>query len=111
MPFKTKEKYNDWKRKNYLKHRNKELERKRKYHSTEKGRAILYKSIERYRNKYPEKYKARQVLQYHVRKGYIEKGLCEDCGSKKVQAHHEDYTKPLEVRWLCAKCHNRVHRK
>ena len=32
------------------------------------------------------------------------------CGVVKVQAHHEDYTKPLEVTWLCSACHAKVHK-
>lgn len=35
---------------------------------------------------------------------------CSHCGLKKpLQGHHEDYTKPLEVIWLCVKCHNILH--
>jgi len=35
---------------------------------------------------------------------------CEVCGSLDTQAHHDDYSKPLEVRWLCQLHHSRVHK-
>lgn len=35
---------------------------------------------------------------------------CQDCGrDQSVQAHHEDYHKPLDVLWLCQPCHLRRH--
>lgn len=57
------------------------------------------------------KVKARNKLKYEVRVGRVQRGLCEVCQSDKVHAHHEDYTKPLEVRWLCPKHHGLMHRK
>lgn len=109
MTFATKEAYNNWKRGNYLKHRSKELARKKKYHATEKGKQILYRSIENYRKRFPERQRARQILQYHLRKGKITQVPCR-CGIKEVQAHHPDYSKPLEVIWLCVGCHGLEHR-
>lgn len=36
---------------------------------------------------------------------------CQSCGSKvRLHAHHPDYSKPLEVKWLCPLCHFAVHR-
>jgi ribosomal protein S27AE len=36
---------------------------------------------------------------------------CEECGAaKKVDAHHDDYHKALDVRWLCRQCHATFHR-
>ena len=34
---------------------------------------------------------------------------CEGCGAKKVHAHHPDYDKPVDVKWLCASCHHQEH--
>jgi hypothetical protein len=37
---------------------------------------------------------------------------CEKCNlEKKLEAHHEDYSKPLEVVWLCIECHNNRHKE
>lgn len=38
----------------------------------------------------------------------VRPGRCENCGKEcKPHAHHDDYAKPLEVRWLCPPCHRR----
>ena len=46
-----------------------------------------------------------------VRDGKIKKQPCEVCGETKVDGHHDDYEKPLEVRWLCRKHHVEHHKK
>lgn len=43
-----------------------------------------------------------------LRIGNIARLPCEVCGAEKVDAHHDDYSKPLEVRWLCRR-HHRLH--
>lgn len=53
---------------------------------------------------------AQALLWYHVSKGHIQKKHCESCGDPKSQAHHHDYEKPLDVKWLCAVCHGVEHR-
>jgi hypothetical protein len=59
----------------------------------------------RYEEKNREKMKARNKLRYNVRSGVIEKKNCLVCGDTKSEAHHEDYSKPLEVMWFCKKHH------
>lgn len=63
---------------------------------------------------------AQNVLEYAIRKGIVErKTSCENCGATgkmkdgrtKIQAHHTDYNKPLEVTWLCQKCHHEWHKQ
>jgi hypothetical protein len=38
--------------------------------------------------------------------------MCELCDqpAEHMHAHHEDYDRPLDVRWLCARCHATLHR-
>jgi len=61
--------------------------------------------------RYPEKMRARQKLHTEIRSGRMKRLPCIKCGAIKSQAHHEDYSKPLEVIWLCQKCHNVEHAK
>lgn len=96
------------KRKEYLKNYNKyRRDKTKKYPSYKKTKEY----IEKYNKKYPEKINARQKLHYAVKVGKIIKPLkCEDCKKIiKIEAHHTDYSKPLEVVWLCRQCHENRH--
>jgi hypothetical protein len=57
----------------------------------------------------PEKYLAHIAVQRALGSGEIVKGVCEVCGDPAVDGHHDDYSKPLEVRWLCRQHHTRLH--
>lgn len=58
------------------------------------------------------------VTEKAIKKGILVPQNCEICGESyrfrdgrlAVQAHHDDYNKPLEVRWLCQKCHHEWHK-
>lgn len=64
----------------------------------------------KWREKNPDGYRAHYLLTNAVRNGRVKKEPCSLCGTtKRVHGHHRDYTKPLDVVWLCAKCHQRVH--
>jgi ribosomal protein S27AE len=36
---------------------------------------------------------------------------CSKCGEKIAEKHHHDYSKPLDVTWLCRKCHMQEHKR
>ena len=55
-----------------------------------------------------EKLRAEWALRKAVRRGTIKRQPCEVCG-KKAHAHHEDYTRRFDVRWLCPLHHARQH--
>ena len=52
---------------------------------------------------------AQQKVSKAKKAGLLKKSPCENCGKETSQAHHDDYSKPLEVRWLCVSCHKRWH--
>lgn len=58
-----------------------------------------------------EKRKAYKTIETAIRNGEFGRpDECEKCGKKgKIHGHHHDYSKPLEVQWLCPKCHIHVH--
>jgi len=58
----------------------------------------------------PEKKRAHNTVQRAVKDGRLQRKPCEVCGATRVQAHHDDYSKPLQVRWLCARHHTREHK-
>ena len=45
------------------------------------------------------------------RRGTLVPQPCEVCGAKKVHAHHDDYSHPKDVRWLCPQHHREHHKR
>ena len=84
----------------------------KKYIKTAEGKKTRKRGTTKYREKYPEKYAAVRLLESAVKRGIIKKGPCEICGKTKlVHGHHDDYYKPLDVRWLCVKHHTEHHNR
>lgn len=53
---------------------------------------------------------ARRLLRNALRRGDLARAPCEKCGAAPAHAHHDNYGKPLDVRWLCAKHHYEHHK-
>lgn len=76
----------------------------RKRHSQEVTR--------RRREEVPGYTAAHNAVARALKAGALVKQPCERCGTtKQVQAHHDDYTKPLEVMWLCPVDHKVRHKE
>ncbi len=78
----------------------------RKYYKTNKYRTTNRSKQKRYQLRNPDKSIARRK----ARKTLLGKHKCEKCG-KKAEMHHPDYSKPLDVIWLCRKHHLEIHYK
>lgn len=61
------------------------------------------------RMSHPDKDRARRMVNYHLSRGTITRQPCEVCGNQKSEAHHDDYSQPLSIRWLCHVHHRMVH--
>lgn len=54
---------------------------------------------------------AHRAIENARNNGLVSPEQCSACDRKcKVHAHHDDYGKPLDVRWLCRKCHFAWHK-
>lgn len=91
----------------YLSDSVREYDRERS--KTPERRSYLAAVSKKWRAENPEGYKAHTALGNAVRDKKIIKMPCEVCGNKRSHAHHDDYSKPLEVKWLCAMHHHRLH--
>jgi len=120
-----KEYYKD--NKEYILDRNKEYQRNNREASyirrdkwekrnPEKAKETRNRSVAEWKDKNPDKLKAQSKLQKAVQMGKVIKpNMCSWCeqeqSSSNIIGHHHDYSKPLDVIWLCRKCHGRIHRK
>lgn len=92
-------------RENYALRRKQYSDYDKKRYQTPKRKAWLRKANVRWRKKYPAKHKAQSKVSNAIRNGKLIRENCFYCGNPKSQGHHDDYSKPLDVRWVCFKCH------
>jgi hypothetical protein len=60
-----------------------------------------------HRKRYPEKTSARNIVYQRIHDGtLLRPDQCSRCLIEcKPEAHHSDYSKPLDITWLCRSCH------
>lgn len=89
--------------------RDRRLAYNRDYYASARGREVM----RAYQSRKPTKKLAQAALHRALRLGLMVKlTFCEECSNtKRVEGHHDDYAKPLDVRWLCRACHKAWHRK
>ena len=93
------------------KNRNNNAEYYREY-DKKRGNRQDREYLKNYKKKYPNKYKAHTIINNALRDKKLFKEPCEICNTRKnLHAHHDDYMKPLNVRWLCAVHHKEWHSK
>lgn len=54
-------------------------------------------------------YRKRVLARVAARKAHPDPQPCEQCGAERADRHHDDYDKPLDIRWLCRECHIQHH--
>lgn len=64
---------------------------------------------QRWRLRNPEAYLCHLTVQNAIRLGVIHRGPCAVCGNPNAESHHEDYSQPLTVIWLCRAHHKARH--
>lgn len=100
-------------RETYVKFRNRILIRIKKYKNTKRGREVMVAALQKQRIVNRIKVKAREMVNHSLSRGkLIKPKFCEKRNSEcsgKLHAHHSDYSKPLQVMWLCIKHHQEMH--
>ena len=91
----------------------KEYKDKMRQENPEKFDRVFHGARKTYRKKNKDKTLAESKLDYAIKNGIvIRPDCCSVCGVPcKPQGHHFDYSKPLDVIWVCSKCHSEIHKK
>lgn len=81
---------------------------RKEYAQTPEGKAAHRRAHQASYLRYPERKKATETVSNAVRDGRLQKQPCWVCG-EQAQAHHPDYSRPLDVVWLCVSHHRQAH--
>lgn len=80
------------------------------YSKTEKGILAGNRAKNSWSLRNKAQAKVNKMTSNAIRDGILIKECCEVCGNEEAQAHHDDYNKPFEVRWLCTQHHSEWHK-
>ena len=84
------------------------------YAQSEEGKISQTEAKKRWIENNLIKRAAQTMIKNYLRsRPHLVKENCESCGTKseRIHKHHDDYSKPLEVRFLCPKCHSKWHKE
>ena len=87
----------------------KRVEARKQYAKTDAGKVAIKKAVKNYRARHTDRYFAHTAVANAIRDGRLIKYPCFICGDVMSQGHHSDYTRPLDVVWLCEKHHKQAH--
>lgn len=80
----------------------------KRYYSDPNRKKIGTENTKRWRTENPLGYAAHLKVKNAIDSGWLTRKPCEICG-EKADAHHDDYSKPFDIKWLCALHHHRLH--
>jgi len=89
------------------------IARHKRYQKTDAGKASLQASRQKWVDDNSEKRAAHVILGNRVRDSKVIKpDHCSRCGKSgcRIDGHHHDYARPLDVVWLCRQCHVNEHK-
>jgi hypothetical protein len=96
-------------RENYSATREQKREYDRTRCRTPERKESLRRSRTSSRTRRPDKYAAQLMAKAAVESGFLRRLPCAVCGDERTDGHHENYSKPLDLVWLCRTHHMRRH--
>src|SRR5580698_1884754 len=91
--------------------RNREYAKRYRINNPEKAAISHRKANAKWKKKHREKHVANNIVWRYIGYGkLVRPSSCQRCGRiSAIHAHHHDYSKPLDVEWLCIYCHELIH--
>jgi hypothetical protein len=95
------------------KNQNREAFNKKRREYAHKNKERLAEIKARHRAKHPDRQLARWMVTHAIEHAKITPQPCEVCGvlDNTIEGHHEDYSRPLKVNWLCNQHHRAKHKE